>query len=773
MPAVRLLGYPIFVAGDDVKCITLLPLSIRVFQLVFVIMLSVFMAKEKIANEYDYESVCGTEPDHDLYARGPVFASIYFGLSFIYLVISAIIESGIWKYSGVGTPTEPGKRKPRMNFLCFVMWIPMSVWRISLCTFGILTVLILDEFCSCGGLTPGDNDTCSRHKAAISSFDALVISHIAELGLSLLLVGCLGFRAIRKRASHRFLTGGNALCIQLICRCSCATVSILTCCLFGGLEASFMSDMSSLSVILSDYLDDGGELDVTFSDITAGLVMLVRLQQERRLQCKEALQENTYVELSKEASATDLENPPPSTTGPEGDSAEKKTVLMSCRRRGNRTLYESVSRSLLAPDDEGDRMVIAEGARYMRLSQAIYTWKMYGIKHTGSCCCLMAGRILRTAGTCSCLKKQERIVKDNIFGWNEAALKRVGGLEDSEIVYAHFGVGVAENPYCVVLDHEWRTVAVVVRGTLSLEDAVADLTLEPKSLVEWGERCGFDGSEGHAHSGIFACAEWVYDDLERHGILKKLLLEETSKYRDYRLVITGHSLGAGCASILALGLRSQFPDLRCLCFCPPGCTLSENLCEQTKDYLTSYVLGGDIVPRLSLQGMEHLRNDVLENIARIKVPKYKAMKRQRYSTKKEIAEINSNVLYKPDEIPSTEFGEQLDSFHRHQDTRKEERDIPLIDLYPPGRIVHFVETGSILRERRSLSSPLGSLSPPLGSRSTTVYTALWAEASDFEEIEITSNFLDHHDGENVLIELESHAKMFGLSPPYCPNVEKA
>lgn len=40
--------------------------------------------------------------------------------------------------------------------------------------------------------------------------------------------------------------------------------------------------------------------------------------------------------------------------------------------------------------------------------------------------------------------------------------------------------------------------------------------------------------------------------------------------QEYKLVITGHSLGAGTASVLAILLRNSFPSLRCYAFSPPG-----------------------------------------------------------------------------------------------------------------------------------------------------------------------------------------------------------
>ena len=39
----------------------------------------------------------------------------------------------------------------------------------------------------------------------------------------------------------------------------------------------------------------------------------------------------------------------------------------------------------------------------------------------------------------------------------------------------------------------------------------------------------------------------------------------------YQLVVTGHSLGAGVASVLALLLKPIYPDLICYSYSPPGC----------------------------------------------------------------------------------------------------------------------------------------------------------------------------------------------------------
>ena len=41
-------------------------------------------------------------------------------------------------------------------------------------------------------------------------------------------------------------------------------------------------------------------------------------------------------------------------------------------------------------------------------------------------------------------------------------------------------------------------------------------------------------------------------------------------FQGARLVITGHSLGAGTAALLAMLLKPKYPDLICYAFSPPG-----------------------------------------------------------------------------------------------------------------------------------------------------------------------------------------------------------
>lgn len=41
----------------------------------------------------------------------------------------------------------------------------------------------------------------------------------------------------------------------------------------------------------------------------------------------------------------------------------------------------------------------------------------------------------------------------------------------------------------------------------------------------------------------------------------------------------------------------RYPNVKCYAFCPPGCTVSMNLATECEDFVTSFVVGNDIIPR--------------------------------------------------------------------------------------------------------------------------------------------------------------------------------
>jgi sn1-specific diacylglycerol lipase len=250
----------------------------------------------------------------------------------------------------------------------------------------------------------------------------------------------------------------------------------------------------------------------------------------------------------------------------------------------------------------------------------------------------------------------------------------------------------------------------------------------------------------------------------RHGKLKEIMEGE---YKDYRLRIVGHSLGAGCAAVLSVMLRPVYPNLRCLAFSPPGCVFSENLAEDSSPWLTSYILDVDIVPRLAIGPFEDLRDSVLQMIYRIKVPKYQVFERTRMPTvqdREELAEENKRILYDEDEVPDSEFKRQVDLFLEFQAELKEKSGPEsYIGLYPPGTLIQLFCARDYKNMLFRLNSLPGSKTKKKEEKS---YVARWIQREDLQHIMLSTHIVSDHEPGNVKHQIQKVARAkFDLTPP--------
>lgn len=231
-----------------------------------------------------------------------------------------------------------------------------------------------------------------------------------------------------------------------------------------------------------------------------------------------------------------------------------------------------------------------------------------------------------------------------------------------------------------------------------------DTLLDPEPLQAIGEQYDFDASDQYCHGGVLACAKWVMKDLERHHLIESLLSDSNAEYPHYNLRLTGHSLGAGCATLLGYMLRPRYPNLRVIAISPLGYFLTWKLATECNNFVTSFVLDSDLVPRLTLSSMEHLRNEVLDIIGRIKVPKSHVVKNFILNSiinataddrmdPDELSKMNNKILLPKSDAPlDSEFYRRCIRFQEIQHTRKERRgEYRNIQLYPPGKIIHLVK----------------------------------------------------------------------------------
>jgi Lipase (class 3) len=232
-------------------------------------------------------------------------------------------------------------------------------------------------------------------------------------------------------------------------------------------------------------------------------------------------------------------------------------------------------RRLLDPLNRDDQIALEDGARYANFALAIYTWVLYlydrpisGVPRLltrAKCRCqrpVPSPSMHSPRPTDGLMGENGRIIGDNLCGIHKSALLLTAGIDEADVVYAQLRSSFNEVPYCILLDHRRESIVVSIRGTFSLEDCVTDVLIDPEPLDDLGRAYGFDSSNQFCHSGVLASARCVLRDLERHQIIDRLLSERDSLYSDYRLLLTGHSLGAAACAVLSFVLRPRYPNLR-------------------------------------------------------------------------------------------------------------------------------------------------------------------------------------------------------------------
>ena len=194
--------------------------------------------------------------------------------------------------------------------------------------------------------------------------------------------------------------------------------------------------------------------------------------------------------------------------------------------------------------------------------------------------------------------------------------------------------------FYVVTDHPRKTIILVLRGTLSVGDLAADLTCESVPFnfdVEVKARMDQtlaaskgDGKEKGAKSLFLdettqdLCHEGMYITAHEIGVrgrsVHRSVASALAANPGYSIDITGHSLGAGVASVLAMmwadpttGLTiasSGLPAgrrLHAYCFAVP-CVTNQQLGRKLGSIITSFTYSYDLVCRLSLGSIQDIRN---------------------------------------------------------------------------------------------------------------------------------------------------------------------
>lgn len=155
-----------------------------------------------------------------------------------------------------------------------------------------------------------------------------------------------------------------------------------------------------------------------------------------------------------------------------------------------------------------------------------------------------------------------------------------------------------------------------IRGSFSFRDIFTDLTANSDRF----DAPGFP-PDSAAHRGMIAGAEILLKRLQETHILDRAF----NTYTEYKLVLTGHSLGAGIATLAGARLRSKYPDLQVFAYATPAGLLTREAARYTEAFVFTVGVGDDFVMRLSVESIENLRTMIIETIRACQLPKYRIM----------------------------------------------------------------------------------------------------------------------------------------------------
>eukprot|EP01029_Cantina_marsupialis_P018031 TRINITY_DN4097_c0_g3_i2.p1 TRINITY_DN4097_c0_g3~~TRINITY_DN4097_c0_g3_i2.p1 ORF type:complete len:795 (+),score=215.31 TRINITY_DN4097_c0_g3_i2:88-2472(+) len=157
---------------------------------------------------------------------------------------------------------------------------------------------------------------------------------------------------------------------------------------------------------------------------------------------------------------------------------------------------------------------------------------------------------------------------------------------------------IFEHPFVIAVDRPNKTIGVVIRGTNSLMDILTD-GLAQFIQPEKGELPDCAGC--WVHAGMFSSG--LYLARRMRELLPPIMKENPG----YRLLILGHSLGAGVATTATMLLREDFPGIHGYAYgCPP--VGDAEFAEAAKGHVTSICVGLDVVNRCSVASVYHLKH---------------------------------------------------------------------------------------------------------------------------------------------------------------------
>lgn len=218
---------------------------------------------------------------------------------------------------------------------------------------------------------------------------------------------------------------------------------------------------------------------------------------------------------------------------------------------------------------------------------------------------------------------------DNALQGNRASFVGYTGIRRESLVYLNCYNFVFQAPYSIVKDVARKELIICVRGSMSFYDFVTDGLAKVEAMHP--DELPNDVPNRHAtrtHYGMLRTARSLFNDLQV-GTRKQLFWDFAWRYcrlahdassvssnigdqqvqGDWKIVVCGHSMGAGVGAILSMMLKKHFPSTKAFLYAPPM-MFDPQTAAWSKSFMTTAVYGDDIVPRLSIANVTRLRDEM-------------------------------------------------------------------------------------------------------------------------------------------------------------------
>jgi hypothetical protein len=242
----------------------------------------------------------------------------------------------------------------------------------------------------------------------------------------------------------------------------------------------------------------------------------------------------------------------------------------------------------------------------------------------------------------------------------------------------------------IAMNRETKQILVGVKGTSSAEDMLTDLCGQAVTHQLTGPFIpDTDNSptEIRCHEGVILAARRLADDLAP-------LVEDLFLPSGYKLLITGHSLGAGVAALCGLLLRSRFPEnfvmdghdkddsLKVLAFASPP-VLDYDAALACQSFCTTIINNSDIIPRASVSNL--IVTFELVRVVRERLNDLGLDPKDWNSTKAFLQMLTGKTIQI---MNGEDFEEELDKAQSKVQLRDPDH------LYCPGKVLHLFDLWS-------------------------------------------------------------------------------